>query len=149
MVCAGGGSENVWDGSKNAGVFEKTTEMAGRCWWGVEKCATFKMQAVEAANLRVFVGMVKGDAELKLSHSMLKYNGLFVAPNLSGNVIAFMGDSPLEGRPWVFKMPRENPWAWPEIKFLINSIEMQTHFRQEGNSHAMWYTIEKTNLTTR
>ena len=26
------------------------------------KCATFKMQAVEAENLRLFVGMVKGDA---------------------------------------------------------------------------------------
>ena len=29
------------------------------------KCAMFKIQAVEAANLWVFVGMVKGDAELK------------------------------------------------------------------------------------
>ena len=29
------------------------------------KCAKFKIQAVEAANLRVFVGMVKGDAKLK------------------------------------------------------------------------------------
>ena len=55
------------------------------------KCATFKIQAVEAANLQVFVGMVKGEAELKTSHSMLKYNDLFVAQNLSGNVIAFMG----------------------------------------------------------
>ena len=36
------------------------------------KCATFKIQAVEAANLRVFVGMVKGDAELKIFHSVLK-----------------------------------------------------------------------------
>ena len=39
----------------------------------------FKIKALEAANLRVFVGMVKGDAELKLFHSMLKYNDLFVA----------------------------------------------------------------------
>ena len=87
---------------------------------GVEstKCATFKTQAVKAANLRVFVGMVKGDAELKLFHSMLKYNDLFVTPNLSVNVITFMGDRPLEGRPWVFKIPRDKPWAWPEIKFL-------------------------------
>ena len=29
------------------------------------KCDAFKIKAVEAANLRVFVGMVKGDAELK------------------------------------------------------------------------------------
>ena len=63
------------------------------------KCATFKIQAVEAANLRVFMGMVKGDAELKIFHSMLKYDNLFVAQNLSGNVIASMGDRPLEGRP--------------------------------------------------
>ena len=73
------------------------------------KCAIFKTQAVEAANLRVFVGMVKGDAKLKLFHSMLKYNDLFVSPNLSGNVIAFMGDIPLERRPWVFKIPRDKP----------------------------------------
>ena len=36
------------------------------------KCATLKIQAAEAKNLRVFVGMVKGDAELKIFHSMLK-----------------------------------------------------------------------------
>ena len=31
---------------------------------GLTKCATFNIQAVEAENLRVFVGMVKGDVEL-------------------------------------------------------------------------------------
>ena len=88
------------------------------------KCATFKIQAVEAANLQVFFWMVKEDAELKIFHSMLKYNGFFVAQNLSGNVIIFMGYRPLEGRPWIFKIPQEKPWAWPEIKFLRNPIEM-------------------------
>ena len=39
----------------------------------------FKMQAVGAVNMRVFVGMVKGDAELKLLHSMVKHYDLFVA----------------------------------------------------------------------
>ena len=38
--------------------------------------------------------MVKGGAELKIFHSMLKYNDLFVAQNISGNVIDFMGDLP-------------------------------------------------------
>ena len=66
---------------------------------GLTKCATFKIQAVEAANFWVFVDMVKGGAELKIFHSMLKYNNLFVAQNLSRGVIAFMGDHPLEGRP--------------------------------------------------
>ena len=60
---------------------------------------------------------------------MLKYNVLFVAQNPSGNVIAFMGDRPLESRPWIFKIPWDKPWAWPEIK-LSNPIEMQTHFIQ-------------------
>ena len=55
------------------------------------KCATFKIQTIEASNLWVFVGMVKGGAELKIFHSMLKYNELFVAQNISVNVIAFMG----------------------------------------------------------
>ena len=79
---------------------------------------------------------------------MLKYNNLFVAQNLSGNVIDFMGDRPLEGRPWIFKIPRDNPWAWPEVKLLSNPIEMQTYFSQEENHHAMWETICITNLTT-
>ena len=107
------------------------------------------MQAVEAANLQVFVGMVKVDVELKLFCSMAKYNDLFVAPNLSGNVIAFMGYHPLEGRPRVFKIPRDKPWAWPEVKFLSNSIEMQTHFSQEKNRHSMWDTTGETNLMTK
>ena len=73
--------------------------MSGRCQWGVTKCATFKTQTAEAENLRVFVGIVKGDVELKLFHYMLKYNNLFVAPNLSGNLIALMGYFLLEGMP--------------------------------------------------
>ena len=93
--------------------------------------AKFKMQAAEAANLRVFVGLVKGDAELKIFHSMLKYNDFFVAKNISGNVIAFMGNRTLEGRPWIFKILRDKPWEWPEVKSLSNPIEMQEHFSQE------------------
>ena len=73
------------------------------------KCATFKTQAVEAANFQVFVGMVKEDAELKQFHYMLKYNDLFVAQNISGNAIAFMGDRPIEGWPWIFKITRDKP----------------------------------------
>ena len=80
------------------------------------------MQAVEADNLQKFVGMVKGDAKLKLFYSMLKYNDLFVAPNLSSNVIAFMGGRTLEWRMRVFKIPQGKPWAWPEIKFLSKFI---------------------------
>ena len=48
------------------------------------------MQAMEAENLQVFVGMVKGDVEFRLLHYMVKYNDLFVYPNLSGNVIKLM-----------------------------------------------------------
>ena len=96
----------------------------------------------------VFFGIVKGDAELKIFHSMLKYNDLFVTKNILGKAIAFMGDLPLEGMPRIFKIPRDKPWAWLEIKFLINPIEMQTHFSQEENCHAMWDTTGRTNLTT-
>ena len=95
------------------------------------KYTTFKIQAVEAENLQVLVGMVKGDAESKIFHSMLKYNNLFVAQNLSGKVIAFMGGHPLEGSPWVFKIPWDKSWVWPEIKLLRDPIETQTHFSQE------------------
>ena len=99
-------------------------------------------------NLRVIVGMVKGDAELKIFHSMLKYNNVFVAQNLSGNVIPFMGDRTLEGRPWMFKIPQDKPWEWPEIKFLSNPIGIQTHFIQEEKCHAMWDNTGITNLKT-
>ena len=111
-------------------------------------CATFKIQAAETANLRVFMGMVKGDAELKIFHSMLKYNNFFVAQNLSGNVIVFVGDCPLEGRPWIFKITCNKPWAWPEVKLLSNPIEMQTYFGQEENRDAMWDSTGMTNFTT-
>ena len=111
------------------------------------KRPTFKIQAVESTHLRVFVGMVIGDAELKVFHSMLKYNDLFVAQNITGNVIDFMGDRTLEGRPWMFKIPRENPWVWPEIKLLSNPIEMRTHFSQEENCYDMWDTTRRINLT--
>ena len=91
--------------------------------------------------------MVKGDAELKIFCSTLKYNDFFVAQNISGNIIAFVGDRPLEGRPWTFKIPRDKPWSWPEVKFLSNPIEMKTNFIQEENRHAMWDTTGMTKLT--
>ena len=130
-----------WSGLTEAVIFfgpaAKTQEFSKKLlkWqadsgWESTKCAAFKIQAAEAANLRVFVGMVKGDMELKIFHSMLKYNDFFVAQNISVNVIAFMGDRPLEGRLWVFKIPREKPWVCPEIKILSNPIEMQTHLIQ-------------------
>ena len=98
---------------------------------GVRQSEPLFLQAVEVANLWVLVGMVKGDTELKIFHFMLKYNNLFVAQNLSGNVITFIGDCQLGGRPWIFKIPQDKSQAWPIIKFLINPIKMQTHFSQE------------------
>ena len=37
IVRADGGCEMFWTSSNNAGVFEKTTDMAGGCQGGVDK----------------------------------------------------------------------------------------------------------------
>ena len=137
-----------WNSSNNAGVFEKLLKWLAYVSGESTKCATFKIQAAEAANLRVFVGMLKGDSEIRIFHSMLKHNDFFVAKNILCNVIAFIGDRTFQGRTWIFKIPRDKPWAWPEIKFLSNPIEMQSHVSQEENCHAMWDTTGRKNLTT-
>ena len=41
---------------------------------GSMKCSMFKRKVVEAEILLVFFRVVKGDAEFKIFHSMLKYN---------------------------------------------------------------------------
>ena len=64
-------------------------------------------------------------------------------------MIAFIGDFPVEGRPWVFKIPQDKPLSRPENKFLSNPIEMQTILSQEVNCHAIWDTTGRTNLTTK
>ena len=70
MVSAYGGYGNFWASSDNTRVLGKFSKIIGRCrGGGSKKCAMFKIQA---ENLRVFLGMVKGDAELKIFHSMLK-----------------------------------------------------------------------------
>ena len=97
MVRADRGRENIWASSDNAGVFEKTTEMAGGCRGGSMKCSMFKRKVVEAEILLVFFRVVKGDAEFKIFHSMLKYNDFFVAQNLSGNVMRSWGVVHWEG----------------------------------------------------
>ena len=79
---------------------------------------------------------------------MLKYNNLFVAQNLSGNVIVFIRGRPLEERRWIFKITRDKPWAWPEVKFLSKPIEIQKNFSQEESRQAIWDTTGMTNLTT-
>ena len=74
--------------------------------------------------MKILVGMVKGGIDLKLFHAMIKYNDIFVTNNLSGSVIGFMGDRPLTGRPWDFNIPRDKPWAWPEVEYVENAIKM-------------------------
>ena len=54
----------------------------------------------------------------------------------------------MEGRLWIFRIPWDKPWAWPEIIFLSNPIEMQTNFSKEENHHAIWDTTGMTNMTT-
>ena len=84
---------------------------------------------------------------------MVKYNNFlndfFVASGFSGSVIAFMGNCSLESMQWVLKIPRDNPWKYPEVNLWNNSIEIQTHFIQESNYHSMWDTTGETNLTTK
>ena len=63
MVSADGGRENVWARSNNTRVLEKLLKWQADVGGYSKKCATFKIQVVEAANLRVFVDTVKGDAE--------------------------------------------------------------------------------------
>ena len=70
-------------------------------------------QALESKSLKVFVGTVKWDTKLKVFHSMVNYNDMFTNNNISGSVIGFMGDMPLAGRPWVFNITQDKPWAWP------------------------------------
>ena len=72
MVRADGGRENVWASSDNVGVKKKLLKCQADVGGDSTKCATFKIKAMESANLRVFVGVVKGDKELKIFHSMLK-----------------------------------------------------------------------------
>ena len=54
----------------------------------------------------------------------------------------------MEGKLWIFKIPWDKPWVCPEINFLSNPIEMQTHISQEENHHVMWDTTGRIDLTT-
>ena len=90
--------------------------------------------------MKILVGMVKGGIDLKLFHAMIKYNDIFVTNNLSGSVIGFMEDRPLAGRPWVFRIPRDKPLAWPEVEYVENAIKMQCHFGQEANNNTLYDT---------
>ena len=76
---------------------------------------------------------------------MAKYNDMFTTNNLSDGAIS---NRPLAlaGRPWVFKIPRDKPWAWQEVKCAENAIEMQSHFGQEGNENTLWDMVSDTTL---
>ena len=111
VFCADYCHKNVWAGSNNTGVFEEILKYQADVGRESIKYVMFKTRAVEAGSSWVFVGVVKVGLELNLFYTMVKYNDKFVDPNLSGNLIVFMGYRPLEGRPWVFKIPRDKPWA--------------------------------------
>ena len=63
---------------------------------------------------------------------------MFSTNNFSGSVIVFMGGSPLAGRPWVFNIPRDNPWLWLEVEYVDNAIEMQGGLVQKGKKNTLW-----------
>ena len=69
-----------------AATMQEFSKKLLKCQEGVggelTKCATLKTQAAETAGLRVCVGMLKREMELKLFYYMLRYNGFFVAQNL-------------------------------------------------------------------
>ena len=64
-----------------------------------ERKKTFKTQAIETNSLRFFVATLVGETDLKLFHSLVKYNDMFVATSMSGHVVALLGDRELAGRP--------------------------------------------------
>ena len=72
MVRADGGCEKFGPAATTQELSEKLLKFQADFRGGLMKCASFKTQAVEAENLRVFVGMVKGYADFKLFHSILK-----------------------------------------------------------------------------
>ena len=65
MFSADGGREMFWASGDYIGVLKKTLKWPADVGGESTNCATSKIQAVGAANLWVFVGMVKGNAELK------------------------------------------------------------------------------------
>ena len=69
------------------------------------KAKEFRAQALESKNILVFVGVVKGDTELKVFHSMVKYNDMSVTNAISGSHIGLMEDTNSSRRPRVFKIP--------------------------------------------
>ena len=53
------------------------------------KAKYLRDQASESQNIQVFVGVVKGDTELKVFYSMVKYNDMFSTNNPIDSVIGF------------------------------------------------------------
>ena len=60
MVSADKGRVNVWASSNYTGFLKKLLKWQADVGGESKNCATFKIQKAEEANLRVFVGMVKG-----------------------------------------------------------------------------------------
>ena len=40
----------------------------------------------------------------------------------------------------MFKIPQHNPWAWQEVEYVYNEIEIQGHFGHEAINNTLWYT---------
>ena len=73
MVRADGVRENVSAGSVTQEFSKKLLKWQADVGRELTKCTTFKTQAVEAANLWIFFGVLKGDVKLKLFNLILKY----------------------------------------------------------------------------
>ena len=67
MVSADGGWYLFLASSNNTGFLGKILKWKADVLGESTKCAMFKIKAAEEANLRVSTGMLKGDAELKIS----------------------------------------------------------------------------------
>jgi len=66
----------------------------------------FKIQALEAITLCVFVGMVARDTELKVFLLMVKYHDMSVATGMNGSVLFSFGNFPEVRIPYILKFQR-------------------------------------------
>ena len=76
--------------------------------------------------------MLEGEPDLKVFHLIVKYNNMFMAKGMRGQVIAFLGDRPETGRPMMVTF-KDKPWTWPLVKYCMDTVLLETFYSVEQN----------------
>ena len=101
---------------------------------------TFKAKDLGITGFKSFTGMVTDATTMNIFHSLVEWRGPFIAKEISGNKIAFVGNHTMQHNPLVVAFMPQKPWKWPKVKATFHTVDIEAFYSDVMNRGKIWST---------